>query len=149
MLRSRSLTLGAVTALVASAANWLPNNELRQAIGGAMGVSSSALLFDDAGASATSSESVRRMIVGMPVRRLSAEQVVSGLSVWMRARPAGAYRVTVGDAGFDSMRSTTCWTYNVAERQLSDNRGPKIEVVPPVPRSKWDERLSLLEGNGE
>jgi len=148
MLRSRSLTLGAVTELVASAANWLPNNELRRAIGDAMGVSSSALLFDDAGVSATPSESVRRMIVGMPVRRLSADQVISGLSIWMRARPAGAYRVTVGDAGFDSMRSTTCWTYNVAERQLSDNRGPKIDVVPPVPRSDWDERLSLLKDDG-
>jgi len=146
MLRSRSLTLGAVTALIASAANWLPNNELRRAIGDAMGVSSSALLFDDAGASAIPSESARRMIVGMPVRRLSAEQVVSGLSIWMRARPAGVYRLSVGDAGFDSMRSTTYWTYDVAEGRLSDNRGSTIEAVPPVPRSKWDERLSMLGG---
>jgi hypothetical protein len=148
MLKSRSLTLGAVTAMVASAANWLPNNELRQAVGDAMGVSSSALLFDDAGASATPAESVRRMIVGMPVRRLTPEQVVSGLSIWMRARPAAVYRLTVGDAGFDSMRSTTYWTYDVAERQLSDNRGSKIDVVPLVSPTSWDERLSLLGVDG-
>ncbi|MDY0340540.1 MAG: hypothetical protein RBS17_04945 [Coriobacteriia bacterium] len=148
MLKYESLSLNSTTTAVASAANWLPNNELRKAIGDSMGATSTALLFDDAGAGTKLQESVRRMMVGAPVRSLSPDQLTLGLGVWMQARPAGTYRVTVGDTGFDAMRSATHWTYDVAEGKLRDNRGIDIVVVPPVPRSRWDERLAMLGGDG-